>query len=107
LKGYGRANREDREPVTVDTVFKIGSVRKQFIATAVMLLVRQGRISLDDSISNYFDDLPPPWKSITIRQLLSHTAGLPRESPLFNGLSGHSLTQRTETAICFWPWGPR
>ena len=72
-----------------------------------MLLVRQGRISLDDSISNYFDDLPPPWKSITIRQLLSHTAGLPRESPLFNGLSGHSLTQRTETAICFWPWGPR
>ena len=107
MKGYGRANREDREPVTVDTVFKIGSVSKQFIATAVMLLVRQGRISLDDSISNYFDDLPPPWKSITIRQLLSHTAGLPRESPLFNGLSGHSLTQRTETAICFWPWGPR
>jgi CubicO group peptidase (beta-lactamase class C family) len=86
MQGYGRANREDREPVTADTVFKIGSVSKQFIATAIMLLVRQGRISLDDSISKYFDDLPPPWTSITIRQLLSHTAGLPRESPLFNGM---------------------
>jgi D-alanyl-D-alanine carboxypeptidase len=86
MQGYGRANREDRVPVTVDTVFKIGSVSKQFIATAIMLLVRQGRISLDDSISKYFDDLPPTWKSITIRQLLSHTAALPRESPLFNGM---------------------
>jgi CubicO group peptidase (beta-lactamase class C family) len=86
LQGYGLSNREDRAPVTVDTVFKIGSVSKQFIATAIMLLAREGRINLDESISKYFDDLPPPWKSITIRQMLSHTAGLPRESPLFDGM---------------------
>jgi len=86
MQGYGRANREAREPVTADTVFKIGSVSKQFLATGIMLLARQGRISLDDSISKYFDDLPSPWTSITIRQLLSHTAGLPRESPRFDGM---------------------
>ena len=50
-----------------------------------MLLVRDGRVGLDNPISQYIHDLPPTWESITIRQLLSHTAGLPRESPVFEG----------------------
>src|SRR3954462_9024607 len=76
MDGYGFADRERRTPVTVDTVFKIGSVSKQFFATAVMLLAREGRVGLDHPISEYIDDLPSPWKPITLRQLLSHTAGL-------------------------------
>jgi D-alanyl-D-alanine carboxypeptidase len=84
MQGYGFANRETREPVTTDTIFKIGSVSKQFIATAVVRLVRDRRLKLDDPIRQYFDDLPPAWQPITIRQLLSHTAGLPRESPAFD-----------------------
>ena len=86
MQGYGFANRETREPVTTGTVFKIGSVSKQFIATAVMRLVRDRRLQLDDHVRKYFDDLPVAWQLITIRQLLSHTAGLPRESPVFDGM---------------------
>jgi CubicO group peptidase (beta-lactamase class C family) len=86
MQGYGFANRETREPVTTDTVFKIGSVSKQFIASAVMRLVRDRRLTLDDPVRPYFDDLPASWQPITVRQLLSHTAGLPRESPVFDGM---------------------
>jgi len=85
MQGYGFANRENRTPATADTVFKIGSVSKQFFATAIVLLARERRLGFDEPISRYFDDLPPAWKPITIRQLLSHTAGLVRESPVFDG----------------------
>jgi CubicO group peptidase (beta-lactamase class C family) len=84
-EGYGVANRETRDPATIDTVFKIGSVSKQFIATGIMLLVRDGRLRLDDPVSRYLADAPVTWRPITIRRLLSHTAGLARESPLFDG----------------------
>jgi CubicO group peptidase (beta-lactamase class C family) len=86
MQGYGYSNRDARMPVTTDTMFKIGSVSKQFIATAVMRLVREHRLGLDDSIAKYISDVPPAWMPITIRQLLSHTAGLRRESPVFDGM---------------------
>jgi CubicO group peptidase (beta-lactamase class C family) len=59
-------------------------VSKQFIATAIMLLVRDGRLSLEDPISRYLDGTPASWSPITIRHLLTHTAGLVRESPAFD-----------------------
>ena len=49
---------------------------KQFIATAVMMLVEEGTVALDDPVSNYLGDVPDEWKRITVRQLLSHTAGV-------------------------------
>lgn len=76
-KGYGLADVERNVPVTTDTVFEIGSVTKQFTATAIMLLVDQGKISLDDKISRYREGLPEAWNAVTIRQLLSHTSGIP------------------------------
>jgi CubicO group peptidase (beta-lactamase class C family) len=66
---------ELRVPVTAETVFQSGSVGKQFTATAVMMLVEEGRVGLDDSLTKYFDDAPPAWKDVTVRELLSHTAG--------------------------------
>ncbi len=74
-KGYGFANVEHQIPVKPETVFQSGSVGKQFTATAVMMLVEDGKLSLDDKISKYFTDAPETWKEISVRNLLSHTAG--------------------------------
>jgi D-alanyl-D-alanine carboxypeptidase len=82
--GYGLANRERNIAVTPDTVFKIGSVSKQFIATGIMLLAHEGRLGIDDPVSKYLQGAPDTWKPITIRHLLTHTAGLVRESPAFD-----------------------
>ena len=76
LGAYGYANVELKAPATVDSVFEIGSITKSFTATAVMMLVAEGRIGLDQKIGSYLLDLPDAWGTITIRQLLSHTSGI-------------------------------
>src|SRR4030095_2160911 len=75
-KGYGFANVEHQVSVKPETIFQSGSVGKQFTATAVMILVEEGKIKLDDSISKYFDNTPKSWRGITVRHLLTHTAGM-------------------------------
>src|SRR5262245_2368074 len=75
-KGYGLANVEHQVPVKPETIFQSGSVGKQFTATAVMILVEEGKIALDDRISKYLDNAPESWNRITVRHLLTHTAGL-------------------------------
>lgn len=82
--GYGLADRERRISSTPETVYKIGSVSKQFVASGIMLLVQEKRIGLDDPISKYLDKTPSSWAPITIRHLLTHTSGLVRESPAFS-----------------------
>lgn len=74
-EGFGLSNVELGVPVKPETLFQSGSVGKQFTATAVMMLVEQGKISLDDSITKYFPHAPSAWKPVTVRHLLSHTAG--------------------------------
>lgn len=76
LRSYGLANVEHQVPVKPETVFQSGSIGKQFTAAAVMILVEQGKILLDDPISKYFPDAPSTWKDITVRNLLNHTSGL-------------------------------
>ena len=76
LKSYGLADVEHRVPVTPLTVFQSGSIGKQFTAAAVMILVQENKLSLDDKISKYFPDVPATWKDITVRHLLTHTSGL-------------------------------
>ena len=73
--GFGVANVELQVPVKPETVFQSGSVGKQFTATAVMMLVEQGKIGLDDPLTKYFPDAPASWNDVTVRELLSHTAG--------------------------------
>jgi len=74
-EGFGLANVELQVPVKPETVFQSGSVGKQFTATAVMMLVEEGKVSLDDPLTKYFADAPTTWKDATVRELLSHTAG--------------------------------
>jgi len=75
-EGYGVANLEWDVAVKADTIFQSGSVGKQFAATAVMMLVEEGKVGLDDPVQKYFADAPESWKNIKIRNLLSHTSGL-------------------------------
>ena len=74
-QGYGISNVELQVPVKPETLFQSGSMGKQFTAMAVMMLTEQGRIHLDDHITKYFTDAPAAWNQVTVRQLLSHTAG--------------------------------
>src|ERR1043166_2655229 len=73
---YGLANVELNVPVRTDTVFQIQSITKTFTSSAVMLLVEEGKIGLDDKITKHLDNLPESWKNISIRHLLSHTSGV-------------------------------
>jgi len=74
-QGFGLANVELQVPVKPETLFQSGSVGKQFTATAVMMLVEEGKVGLEDPLTKYFPDAPAAWKDVTVRELLSHTAG--------------------------------
>lgn len=74
---YGLADVENRVPVTDSTVFEIGSISKQFVSAAALLLVQDGRLGLDDPIHRHLADLPGEWLGVTVRQLLTHTSGIP------------------------------
>jgi CubicO group peptidase (beta-lactamase class C family) len=74
-QGYGFSNLELQVPVKPETVFQSGSMGKQFAATAVMMLVEEGKVRLDDPLTKYFSDAPPAWARVTVGQLLRHTAG--------------------------------
>jgi CubicO group peptidase (beta-lactamase class C family) len=76
-KGYGQANVEHQVLVTPDTIFQSGSVGKQFTAAAVMLMVEQGKLTLDDPLTKFFPDAPAHWGGIKVRHLLTHTSGIP------------------------------
>jgi len=74
--GYGFANLEWRQPIGLDTLFGLGSVTKPFTAQAVMLMVQQGKLRLDDEITQYLPDAPAHDRQITIAHLLTHTSGI-------------------------------
>jgi CubicO group peptidase (beta-lactamase class C family) len=75
VKGYGLADLEQRTPVTNDSVFRIGSVTKQFTAAAILKLQEEGRLSVEDRLAKYFPEFPGAGE-ITLKQMLQHTSGL-------------------------------
>lgn len=75
VKGYGLASIELRVPVSNDSVFRIGSVTKQFVAAAILKLQEEGRLSVDDHLSRFYPNFPRA-KDITLRQMLNHTSGI-------------------------------
>lgn len=76
VKGYGVSNLELGTRATPESIYMIGSISKQFIAAGIMLLNKEGKVGLDDSIRKYLPDAPETWQSITVRQALTHTSGL-------------------------------
>ncbi|MBD0279959.1 MAG: beta-lactamase family protein [Flavisolibacter sp.] len=75
-KGYGLSNVELAVFTDTNSVFQLLSISKQFIATAIMQLVENKKLSLDQPISQYISEAPAEWKTITIRNLLNHTSGI-------------------------------
>jgi len=76
-RGYGYANVELNAPASDSTVYQSGSLGKQFTAALILQLADSGRLGLDDPIRKYFPEGPPGWDSVTVRQLLTHTSGIP------------------------------
>jgi len=74
---HGMASLELGVPLKPSHVFRIGSTTKLFAATALMLLVEEGKVALDAPVSRYLPDTPPHWQGVTIEHLLTHTSGIP------------------------------
>lgn len=75
-KGYGMADLESSVPASANTVYRLGSLTKQFTALGVMQLVEAGRIRLDDEITTYLPDFPTQGHRVTVHHLLTHTSGI-------------------------------
>ncbi len=80
--GYGKSDLENDVPATPATVYRIGSITKQFTAAAVMRLVENGSVRLGDTIGKYLPELPMAWRGVRVRQLLNHTSGIPSYTDL-------------------------
>jgi CubicO group peptidase (beta-lactamase class C family) len=93
-KGYGMADLEHDAVIRSATMFEAGSISKQFTAAAVLLLARDGRLSLEDSVRKHFPELPEVTAPVTIRQMLQHTSGL-RDWGDIAMLGGWPRTTRT------------
>lgn len=100
-KGYGVADIEDGRAVTPRTMFHACSVSKQFAAAAIMRLVEQGKVKLDDPITRFVPELPTPGGTVTLRHLLTHTSGLKgyTEVERFEKLEGRDLTHDEVLAV--------
>jgi D-alanyl-D-alanine carboxypeptidase len=85
-EGYGVGDLENGVRVTPQTVFNIGSVSKQFLATGILLLAQDGQLRVDDPIAKHIAGTPEAWSGITLRHLLTHTSGVLREGPAFDPL---------------------
>lgn len=99
VQGYGLANLELHAPASATTVFQTASVGKQFTAALVMLLARDGRLSLDDPVARHLPDAPPAWQPITIRQLLTHTAGVAEDDTTLDLRRDYTEAERLASAF--------
>ncbi len=90
-KGYGMANLEKKVPVTARSVFRIGSMSKQFTAACTVILEQRGKLSFDDSITKYFPDFPSFYEPVTIRHMIHHISGVKDYFTLFYHLGKRDL----------------
>lgn len=81
-------------PITAETVFRLGSITKQFAAAALLQLVAEGKLSLDDPLSKFVSGYPEPGASATVRQLLNHTSGIQS----YTGIPGWMVEAKTSRA---------
>ncbi len=96
-RGYGMANLELGVPITPRTVFDIGSISKQFTATAVLLLARDGKLSLADDVRHFFPEMPAYASGVTVRNLLNHTSGVRDYFALMEDLGGRDFDGVADT----------
>jgi len=93
---YGMANIEQDIPATAESVFSINSITKAFVGVAVMQLAEEGKLNVSDPLAKHLDSLPAEWQKITIKDVMTHTSGLPdiddeNEMVLGNGTEESAL----------------
>ena len=87
-RAYGSADLERDVPISPDSIFDVASIRKQFVAAAVLLLVKEGRLSLSDDVRKFIPELPDYGHTITLDHLLTLTSGLRDWIPLRDWANG-------------------
>jgi CubicO group peptidase (beta-lactamase class C family) len=99
--GYGLANIEWRIPIDAETVFRIGSITKQFTAAAILRLAAEGKLSVDDPLERHLPDYPVGERPITLRHLLIHTSGIKSITamPVFAEVMRRDLTLAENIAL--------
>ena len=97
--GYGLADVENGVGVTAATAFRLASVTKQFTAAAILTLVEDGTLHLDDRLGYVLPGVPAYARDVRVRHLLSHTAGLPDYEPILGCNSGPQLKDRDVLAL--------
>ncbi len=107
-KAYGYASVAGSQPAKPEDRFDIGSITKSFTASAVMLLVEEGKLSLDDKLEKHLGPLPASWSAITLRHLLSHTSGLQRDPDpaFFTALNNNQSFSEDEMLARFKTYAP-
>ena len=100
---YGKASIEHDVPVDRNTIFRVYSTTKLITATGIFQLIEKKKISLEDNVLKYIEDLPESWKAVKIKHLLTHSSGLP-ELEGVNNLSKEEIAAKTfEQHIRFQP----
>lgn len=103
-QAFGIANRELNIPFSEHTVFDIGSITKQFTAAAIVKLAEEGKLSLQDSLSNFFDDVPSDKQNITLHTMLTHSAGFPHTFGLYDLVTQEDfIKEAMATELLFSP----
>ena len=97
IEAFGVSDMDTQAPLESSHQFLIGSIAKQFVAVGIMRLVEEGRLSLDDRIGDYIDNLKPSWSGITIRHCLNHTSGI-ASFGVFGGLPANTATTNVTRA---------
>ncbi|MEO1626745.1 MAG: serine hydrolase domain-containing protein, partial [Bacteroidota bacterium] len=95
----GKANIELGVSIEPDHVFRIGSITKQFTAVAILMLMEEGKLALDDELTRFLPDYPTKGKSIDVAQLLTHTSGIPSYTSMPGFLDNYSRNHFTPEAI--------
>ena len=98
-EGFGPANRELNVAAKPETIFRLGSITKQFTSASIMQLVEQGKISVDDPVSKYYAAAPAAWSKITVKHLLNHRSGIPSYTGLPGFMQTMATTDRTPEQI--------
>lgn len=104
----GMADIAGGKPITPDTVFRLGSITKQFAAAVIVQLAQEGKLSLDDPLSKFLPDYPQPGASATVRQLLQHTSGIQdyTEMPGVMNPVSTAIPRTTETLVALFRDAP-
>lgn len=98
-QGYGLANFEHDVAVSPHTKFRIGSITKQFTAMAIMILQEQGKLKVEDPISQHLEDAPEAWNDVTIHHLLTHTSGIPSYTGMADYVRDMMLPQSLDQMV--------